>query len=69
VTVTGSTVIAPEEILRRLLTLDPGLRLERYYGERAIFYNPGGVASLGGVDPVPVLTGSDCSLWGGCESA
>jgi hypothetical protein len=39
--------IEPEQILRDLLALDPTLRRERYYGERAIFYNPGGVAPLG----------------------
>ena len=37
----------PEEILGDLLGLDPGLRRERYYGERAVFYNPGGSAPLG----------------------
>jgi hypothetical protein len=40
-------VIDPEQILRELLALDPALRRERYYGERAIFYNPGGEAPLG----------------------
>jgi hypothetical protein len=39
--------IDPDEILPALLGLDPGLRLERYWGERAIFHNPGGVAPLG----------------------
>jgi hypothetical protein len=42
---TGS--IAPETILCDLLGLDADLRRERYYGERAIFYNPGGAAPLG----------------------
>lgn len=42
-----SRTIGPEEILHDLLGLDPGLRSEPYYGERAIFYNPGGVAPLG----------------------
>jgi hypothetical protein len=37
----------PEDILRDLLALDPALRRERYYGERAVFYNPGGTAPLG----------------------
>ena len=37
----------PEEILGDLLGLDPHLRRERYYGERAVFYNPGGEAALG----------------------
>lgn len=39
--------LEPEEIIGDLLALDPALRLEAYYGERAIFYNPGGVAPLG----------------------
>jgi hypothetical protein len=39
--------IAPEAIVRRLLGLEPDLRLAPYYGERAIFYNPGDVAPLG----------------------
>jgi len=39
--------LAPDEILGELLGLDPGLRLEPYWGERAIFYNPGGAAPLG----------------------
>jgi hypothetical protein len=39
--------IDPEEILRELLALDPALRRERYYDERAIFYNPDGAAPLG----------------------
>lgn len=37
----------PDEILRELLGLDPGLRLEPYWGERSIFYNPGAAAPLG----------------------
>jgi Family of unknown function (DUF6194) len=37
----------PEELLSELLGLDPGLRRQAYYGERSIFYNPGGVAPLG----------------------
>ncbi len=40
-------MIEPEEILRRVLALDRHLRREAYYGERAAFYNPGGVAPLG----------------------
>ncbi len=40
-------VIESEEILRGLLGLDAALRLERYWGERSIFYNPGGTAPLG----------------------
>lgn len=39
--------IEPEEILRDLLGLDPGLRQERYWGERSLFYNPGRTAPLG----------------------
>ena len=41
------TAIDPEEILATLLELDPGLRQARYYGERAVFYNPGRAAALG----------------------
>ncbi|MDQ3742509.1 MAG: DUF6194 family protein [Actinomycetota bacterium] len=40
-------MIEPEEVLRRVLALDPDLRREAYYGERAVFYNPGGLAPLG----------------------
>jgi Family of unknown function (DUF6194) len=36
-----------EELLRELLALDPAMTRERYYGERAVFYNPGRVAPLG----------------------
>jgi hypothetical protein len=39
--------LEPEELLSNLLGLDPGLRRKAYYGERSIFYNPGGVAPLG----------------------
>jgi hypothetical protein len=39
----------PDKILRDLLELDPGLRLETYYGEQAIFYNPAGAAPLGAI--------------------
>jgi Family of unknown function (DUF6194) len=39
--------IEPEEILRDLLALDSGVRLERYYGERGIFYNSDDSAPLG----------------------
>jgi Family of unknown function (DUF6194) len=42
-----SEALEPEEILGDLLRLEPGLRRERYYGERALFYNPGGRAPLG----------------------
>jgi Family of unknown function (DUF6194) len=37
----------PEEIICALARRDPNLRRERYYGERALFYNPGGEAPLG----------------------
>jgi hypothetical protein len=37
----------PEDVLRDLLALDPALTLQRYYGERAVFYNPGRAALLG----------------------
>jgi hypothetical protein len=40
-------MIDPEEILRELLALGPALRRERYYGERALIYNPGSIAPLG----------------------
>ena len=36
-----------EELLRELLALDPAMTRERYYGERAVFYNPGRAAPLG----------------------
>jgi len=39
--------IEPEEVLSDLLGFDTKLRLERYWGERSIFYNPGGEAPLG----------------------
>jgi hypothetical protein len=41
------SAIEPEEILTDLLGCDPGLSLERYWGERSIFYNPGRGAPLG----------------------
>lgn len=40
---------APAAILAELLGLDPDVRLERYYGERSLFYNPGGAAPLGAI--------------------
>jgi len=43
----AASSLEPEQILRDLLRLDPGLRLERYYGERSIFYNPARLAPLG----------------------
>jgi hypothetical protein len=39
--------VSPGEALARLLAFDGELRLEAYYGERSVFYNPGGVAPLG----------------------
>jgi hypothetical protein len=39
--------LEPEEILSDLLRLDSALRRERYYGERALFYNPDRSAPLG----------------------
>jgi hypothetical protein len=45
----GRRAIDPEDILVELVDLDPGLRREAYYGERSIFYNPGGVAPLGAI--------------------
>ena len=44
-----SEVLEPEAILGDLLRLDPALRRERYYGERSLFYNPGGRAPLGNI--------------------
>jgi hypothetical protein len=39
--------IEPDAIIAALLELDPDLRLEAYYSERSVFYNPGGAAPLG----------------------
>src|ERR671910_3836255 len=39
--------VSPGEALEWLLALDDDLRLEAYYGERSVFYNPRGVAPLG----------------------
>jgi hypothetical protein len=47
VTSSPAPALEPEAILRAVLRLDPGLRVEPYYGERAVFYNPGAVAPLG----------------------
>jgi hypothetical protein len=47
VTAQASDAIGPDEILRELLGFDPALKCERYYGERAILYNPRGAAPLG----------------------
>jgi hypothetical protein len=41
------TPVEPAEIVARLLALDPDLRLEPYYSEQALFYNPGRAAPLG----------------------
>ena len=41
--------VEPEEVAKDLLGLGPGLSREAYYGERSIFYNPGGVAPLGAI--------------------
>lgn len=41
--------IEPEELLSELMDLDPGLRLERYWGEDAVFYNPHRAAPLGSI--------------------
>jgi hypothetical protein len=38
---------SPAEALDRLLAFDGELRLEAYYGERSVFYNPRGLAPLG----------------------
>ncbi len=45
--VASRRAIDPEEILSDLLGLDPGLRIEPYWGERSLFYNPGRSAPLG----------------------
>jgi hypothetical protein len=47
--VEAGSAMEPEEVVSDLLGFDPGLRLERYWGERAVFYNPGGVAPLGAI--------------------
>ena len=39
--------LSPGEVQVRLLAFDSELRLEACYGERSVFYNPGGVAPLG----------------------
>ena len=39
--------IDPDAIIAELLELDREVRLERYYGERSLFYNPRGTAPLG----------------------
>ena len=39
--------VDPDEILDGLAGLDPGLRRTPYWGEQAVFYNPGGAAPLG----------------------
>ena len=42
-------MIQPDEIIRELLGLEPALTVERYWGERSIFYNPGRQAPLGAI--------------------
>ncbi len=42
-----SGAINPVDIFDRVLALDPHLRVEDYYSERSIFYNPGRSAPLG----------------------
>src|ERR687897_3830717 len=39
--------LSPDEVLDRLVAFEGDLRLEAYYGERSVFYNPRGVAPLG----------------------
>lgn len=39
--------VTPGQVLAELGALDPELREEAYYSERALFYNPGGAAPLG----------------------
>ena len=41
------SAVEPEAILTDLLELHPGVQLERYYGERSLFYNPGRQRPLG----------------------
>lgn len=43
----SSRGIDPAQIIAALLELDPEVRLQAYYGEQSLFYNPGGVAPLG----------------------
>jgi hypothetical protein len=42
-----AAAMPPEDVLGELLALDPALTLQRYYGESAVFYNPGRAAPLG----------------------
>jgi hypothetical protein len=44
-------LIEPESVIAELLALDRAVRLERYYGERSLFYNPGRSAPLGVIFP------------------
>jgi hypothetical protein len=41
------SAVEPSAILTELLELDPGVQLERYYGERSLLYNPGCKRPLG----------------------
>lgn len=45
----ASAIAPPEDILSDLVQLDSSLVRAAYYGERSIFYNPGGVAPLGAI--------------------
>jgi Family of unknown function (DUF6194) len=40
-------VIDPDDLLGGLVSSDPALNVERYWGERSIFYNPGRERALG----------------------
>jgi hypothetical protein len=42
-----AAAMPPEDVLRELVALDPAMTRQRYYGERAVFYNPGRAAPLG----------------------
>lgn len=42
-----AAAMPPDDVLGELLALDPAMTLQRYYGERAVFYNPDRVAPLG----------------------
>jgi hypothetical protein len=46
--VAGSDQVTdPTEIVAALRELDPEVRLQAYYGEQSLFFNPGAVAPLG----------------------
>jgi Family of unknown function (DUF6194) len=42
-----ATAMPSEDVLGELLALDAAMTLQRYYGERGVFYNPGRAAPLG----------------------